>query len=382
MVACLEAFGAAANSSLLIVARPAVKNAPFAPGVLGRAGTVLDRSRLGEHDIEKQLREFGPDAVLVSGWVDPIYNRVCKRLKAAGIPIVAGCDTQWRGSLRQRIAAFVSPWHVQKFIDVLWVPGNRQRQFAHALGFNGNRCWEGFYACDWERFATKSESSFNVRSRASSSNPSAIGHLPSSSFFLFVGRYVAAKGIHDLAEAYRIYRKEVRNPWPLVCAGKGDLGATLIDAGAEDRGFVQPEHLPKLMHQAAAFVLPSRFEPWGVVVQEAAAAGLPLIVSRACGAGDHLVQDGDNGFLTETGQPQSVAAALVRMYRLTADERRQFGRRSLELSKKYTPQLWARKLQDGLRNLTLPPSNRENGVRKKLHVRATPSGCQTVRGAP
>jgi glycosyltransferase involved in cell wall biosynthesis len=331
MAACLEAYRTQTGATLLIFARPAEKNAPFAATSFSHLGEIFDRSKVRQSQMEEHLREFQPDAILVSGWVDPVYTSICRKLKAAGVPVVSGLDNQWKGSLRQHVAALVAPWHIRRFIDVLWVTGERQRQLAWALGFRGAHCWDGFYACDWERFARK------------------LPEVPSTRHhsFLFVGRYVEEKGIRDLASAYGIYRTKVENAWPLVCAGRGGLGSLLTEAGADDHGFVQPERLPELMHEASALVLPSLFEPWGVAVQEAAASGLPLIVSDACGAGVHLVRDGYNGFVTEAGNPQSLASALIRMHKLSEVERQEFGRRSFELSKQYTPGRWAKTFSEG-----------------------------------
>jgi glycosyltransferase involved in cell wall biosynthesis len=333
MAACLEAYRAQTGTTLLMFARPAEKNAPFTDTNFSHLGEIFDRSKVSQSQMEEHLRKFQPDAILVSGWVDPVYTSICRKLKAAGVPVVSGLDNQWKGSLRQHVAALVAPWHIHRFIDVLWVTGERQRQLARALGFRGAHCWDGFYACDWERFARPSP-------------PELPPARPRS--FLFVGRYVEEKGIQDLAAAYGIYRTEVENAWPLVCVGKGELASLLLEAGADDHGFVQPEHLPEFMHEASAFVLPSLFEPWGVVIQEAAACGLPLIVSEACGAGVHLVRGGYNGFLTETGNPNSLASALIRTHKLSEGERREFGCRSFELSKQYTPERWARTFRDGL----------------------------------
>lgn len=330
--ACLEAYRAETGGNFLIFAWPPEQNAPFTDGGFCELGEVLDRSKLGQEQIEERVRAFQPDAILVSGWLDPAYNRINRKLKAEGVPIIAGCDTQWTGSLRQRAASLVAPWHVRQFISVLWVTGQRQRQLAYNLGFRGPNCWEGFYACDWERFARQKPPVPATQPRC----------------FLFVGRYVEEKGIRDLAAAYHIYRTKVENAWPLVCAGKGELAPVLVESGAEDRGFVQPERLPELMRGASTFVLPSLFEPWGVVVHEAAACSLPLIVSKACGASVHLVRDGYNGYVTNPGDSEHLAWAMIRAHKLTEVERQEFGRRSFELSKQYTPKRWSRTLTDGL----------------------------------
>lgn len=272
LASCLHEFKQQTNAELLIYAWPNQPDAPFDPREFDDLGRVFDRYEYSNETLLNQLLEFAPSAVLISGWKDKGYVSICRHLKSRGIPIIAACDTQWKGSLRQYIASWLAPIHIQKFIDILWVTGERQRYLARALGFVGDRCWDGYYACDWNAFATQ------PKQIASKQHP----------YFLYVGRYAPEKGLDTLAAAYRAYCQQVTEPWSLVCAGAGSLRKTLIASGAIDKGFVQPQALPNLMQSASAFILPSRFEPWGVVVQEAAASGLPLILSEACGAGVHL----------------------------------------------------------------------------------------------
>ncbi|HEX8833532.1 MAG TPA: glycosyltransferase family 4 protein, partial [Abditibacteriaceae bacterium] len=152
--------------------------------------------------------------------------------------------------------------------------------------------------------------------------------------------------------AYKQYRAQVEKPWDLICVGAGPLKSLLKDqAGIEDVGFFQPADLPAfLKRRATAFVLPSRKEPWGVVVQEAAASRLPLICSDACGATVHLLQDGYNGFLFETGNVSHLVRCMTNLTALTPEARGIMGQRSYELSKQFTPQLWAQTLTRGLQD--------------------------------
>ncbi len=339
--ACLRELGNQ-GGELLIYARPRDKDAPFDPGQFGGLGEVRDRSSLSVDEIGGQVMEFHPDAVLVAGWADRGYMKICRKLRKKGIPVIAGCDTQWKGSLRQHVASWTARWHIQKSIDVLWVSGERQRVFAKALGYEGDRCWDGVYACDWKQFSEKF-----VRSGGAELGD----RKQESPFFLFVGRYVDVKGIDTLAEAYRRYCEAADRPWRLVCAGAGPLRQALIDAGAEDQGFVQPSDLPDLMAEASAFVLPSRFEPWGVVVQEAAASGLPLICSEACGAGVHLLRDRYNGYTFQQGNVTALKERMVRMSSLADDEYNSYVRRSYELSRQYSPERWVRIFSEGVKML-------------------------------
>ena len=335
LASCLREFKQQTDVELLIYAWPNQPDAPFEASEFSDLGKVFNRYEYSNDTILNQLLAFSPSAVLTSGWKDKGYVKICRRLKSHHIPIITGCDTQWQGSLRQYIASCVAPFYVKKFIDIFWVTGERQRYLAQSLGFDGDRCWDGYYACDWNAFTTQLES------KVSEQQP----------YFLYVGRYAPEKGLNTLAAAYQNYCKEVQEPWQLVCAGAGQLRNTLIAAGAKDKGFVQPRDLPDLMQGASAFVLPSLFEPWGVVVQEAAASGLPLILSDACGAGVHLLRSYNNGFSFPTGSIAGLTRALKAMHSLTPQQRLAYGRASYELSKQYTPQRWAETLLQGLKRL-------------------------------
>ena len=357
-----------------VVAWPNPSDAPFDAAVLGAVGEVANRNDYSDGALLAMALEFNPDVVLVCGWSDAGYVKVCRDLKARGVLIVSGCDTQWKGSLRQHVASVIAPWHVQRFIDVFWVSGERQRQLAAKLGYTGDRCWDGYYACDWSRFAAVDRrldivdgssdheslsgcdaSNTDLSSPCSDSRPancdlaSPISDLRKS--FAFVGRYAPVKGLDTLAEAYRIYSSKVESPWKLICAGKGECREQLIAAGAEDRGFLQPEALPAFLGEASAFILPSRFEPWGVVVQEAAATGLPVIVSDVCGAGVHLLRDRWNGRSFAAGDAAHLTECLLWMHWQSDAQLVELGRNSFELSKQYTPERWARTLIEGVEGL-------------------------------
>lgn len=334
--ACLRAFRGKSDAEILIYTWPNQKNAPFDSATFSDIGDIRSRTEFSVTAIEQSIQVFEPDAVLVSGWADKDYIKICRKLKSQGILVISGCDTQWTGSLRQRIARIVAPMHTEKFIDVLWVAGERQRQLATKLGYSGERCWDGYYACNWDAFA-QPQAEVNLVSN--------IGK------FLYVGRYEPEKGLDTLAAAYRIYCHEVQDPWLLICAGSGSLRNLLLEAGAEDRGFVQPADLPTLMCEATAFVLPSRIEPWGVVAQEAAASHLPLILSNACGSSVHLLRPNFNGFRFESGSVSGLVSALKSMHMLRPEQRKEYGKASFDLSKQYTPQRWAEVFMFGLSKL-------------------------------
>ena len=100
--------------------------------------------------------------------------------------------------------------------------------------------------------------------------------------FLYVGRYYDFKGVKTLWDAFIQLQVENPNDWELWCLGNGDL-EPLEHPKIKHLGFMQPEDLDKIISETGIFILPSLFEPWGVVVQEYAAAGYPLILSNQIG---------------------------------------------------------------------------------------------------
>ncbi|HEX4521412.1 MAG TPA: glycosyltransferase [Gaiellaceae bacterium] len=127
-------------------------------------------------------------------------------------------------------------------------------------------------------------------------------------FVLFAGRLIEDKGILDLIAARTLQNGE---SLPLVVAGEGRLEVEVQAApGVRHIGFVQPERLLELFALAEWTVVPSRREPWGVVVNEALACGCPVIVTDQVGAGADLVEDGVNGVVVPAGSPEALARAL------------------------------------------------------------------------
>ncbi len=339
MAACLKALKTYYDVELLVFKWPSVQDAPFdEENTFGWIDQLYDKQDMRADEILKIVDEFGPQGLFIPGWIDPDYLKVARVFRRRNIPVVAGCDTPWTGSLRQRISKYLAPWYLHTAIDVLWVAGEEQRKFARHLGYTSEKCWSGLYACDWERFVSKSEKPVPAEEQG---------------YFLYIGRYCEEKGIDLLVNAYRKYRHLVSDPWPLVCAGSG-AGAEILKgvSGIEDRGFVQPANLPALMNEAEALVLPSRKEPWGVVIQEAAANKLPLICSSVCGAAVHLLQDRYNGFLFELGDTEYLARCFVMLHRMHPQRRMLMGQRSFELSKQFTPERWAETLVEGLEALS------------------------------
>jgi glycosyltransferase involved in cell wall biosynthesis len=173
---------------------------------------------------------------------------------------------------------------------------------------------------------------------------------PLSRCFLFLGRFVTDKGLDILVKAYEFYRESSPDPWPLICCGTGPLANRLEgQPGIHVEGFVQPERLGDKLASAGCLVLPSIFEPWGVVVHEAASAGLLILATEKVGSAVHLVQDRYNGYLVNSGDAESLAARMSDVSKLSDTRLEAMSQASHSLSKQYTPARWADTLIDACR---------------------------------
>jgi glycosyltransferase involved in cell wall biosynthesis len=199
-------------------------------------------------------------------------------------------------------------------------------------------------AVDNRLFATQAE---NTRAHATEFREK-LG-LPSR-FILFVGRLVPEKGIFDLLEAYAKLESGLRSEVGLVFAGDGISKEELVQQAKRISpgaicfpGFAQREDLAGLYALAETLVLPTHSDPWGLVVNEAMACGLSIVVSSVAGCSADLVEDGWNGYVVPPRDSEKLSVAIDSLLRQPELNQR-MSARSLERIRKYSPEACA----DGL----------------------------------
>jgi glycosyltransferase involved in cell wall biosynthesis len=281
----------------------------------------LDRAALVE-----RIEALRPDAMIVLGWRSEMCRAAVESPALTAIPKLLAFDLQFAYTLRKLLAPLVLRGYLRRFAGA-FVPGERSAEYARWLGFADAQVERGITGLDTAPFA------------AAAAARAAAPAYPRR--FLYVGRYAREKGLDVLLAAYRQYRQAVSDPWSLTCCGMGPEAGRLRGVeGVCDRGFVQPADLPAVYGEHGAFVLASRFEPWGFVIQEAAAAGLPIVCTAACGARVELVRDRFNGRACQTGDAASLAEALRWIHDREADLI-EIGGRGLSLIEPYATSNWA-----------------------------------------
>jgi glycosyltransferase involved in cell wall biosynthesis len=313
------------NISILIIAYPVNKEAPFQFDYTKYP--IIHFTNETAKQIEQKILTFNPSVVYCSGWINKQYLKWCKFFKKQGISTIVGFDNQWTGNLKQQIASLLSFKLIKPYFNYAWVPGNPQYTFALNLGFKKEQILTGVYTANTHLFNSFYNPYKTIKKR-----------------FIYVGRYYEFKGITDLWKAFiELNNEEPANRWELWCLGTGDV-PPLNHPQIKHFGFVQPTDLKFYIEQTNVFVLPSRFEPWGVVVHEFAAAGFPLICSDKVGAATTFLKDEENGFIFKSGNIQQLKDCLKRITQMDEKQLNQMGNVSYQLSQKITPEKWFKNL--------------------------------------
>ena len=309
-----------------IVRWPVNKEAPF-EFAFPDAARVYERSNYKSAELLQLARDLNPDVVVASGWVDKGYLRVCRHFKGK-VPTVMSMDNHWLGGPKQQLMRVLAPWVLHRSFSHAWVPGSPQKAYALKLGFKAERIQTGFYSADVPLFAPEAV----YRTQA--------GDYPRR--FVYVGRYIKAKGLDLLFRAWLELVQEEQHAWELWCVGTGDLFEQRVQhPSIKHLGFLQPERLKEVLRETGVFVLPSRFEPWGVVVHEMAAAGFPMVVSDAVGAATQFLADGKNGFLFRNNDYRDLKSKLRKIIQMDTDELKAMAEKSRSEGLKHSPAAWA-----------------------------------------
>jgi glycosyltransferase involved in cell wall biosynthesis len=300
----------------------------------------------------ERLDAVAADAVVIAGW-GSVDARTClawcRRRRVPGIVMsetraADGHRVWWKEQLKRLLIARY---------DGALVGGASHKEYLISLGMRSERIHTGYNVVDNGYFAAES-------ARYRSAEPT-----PQQAYFLASNRFIERKNLTTLISAYAGYVRQAQacaterprrdrmdaplghGPssaiWPLVLLGDGELKSTLfakcIELGltviksapwetAETRpspsatlpagtvyfpGFRQLEELPRFFAHAGCFVHPALEEPWGLVINEAMACGLPILSSRNVGAAEELVVDGVNGWLFNATDMKEIRDCLLRV---------------------------------------------------------------------
>ena len=320
-LACAEAIGQHRDvASVNIVHWPIHPEAPFQFSSTDHY-TLHLKAKHNRESLKQLLAQINPTALVCSGWMDSDYNALAKAY-CNHIPVVLTLDNWWTGSLKQRLAALTASWFIKRRFNRAWVPGAPQVPFAQKLGFSGSFLATGFYCADPRPFQAVYE--------RRKSTPT-----PRSSY---VGRYPEIKGLRDQG-----FAELSRNPrLGIALRRPGDLWEErMIHSKIFHHGFKQPYELAPFLEDAACFVMPSKKEPWGVVLHEMAIAGLPLIASKNIGSATAFLKTGENGYAIDSSE---LTDRIKQFCQLSDSDQKRMGQCSHQIGIQHLPKNWSANL--------------------------------------
>ncbi|MDZ8052251.1 MAG: glycosyltransferase family 4 protein [Aulosira sp. ZfuVER01] len=241
------------------------------------------------------------DVVVLNGYMS-VTAQMLLRLQAEQIPCVfwgekmLGTSGGLKGKLQQTLAGGLSQCQAIAAIGSQAVQAYQQR-------FPGKPIFNIPYYCDLSAF------SYDIPQRPRT--PPTI---------LFCGQIIARKGVDLLLQAFDRLIQMGLEARLLLVGREADLPQILATVSEKTRrnieyaGFQAPEDLPYFFRQADLFVLPSRYDGWGVVVNQAIGAGLPVICSNAVGAAYDLIDQGKNGYVFPNGDVDTLTQVLANYF--------------------------------------------------------------------
>ncbi len=312
--------------------------------------TPIERARA----LLGRTRAFKPDVLYLTGYYDPAQLLLLAWAKLTGVRVLMQNESTaadnppggWRDALKRLILSQC---------DGFFCFGTMAANYLLGLGVPARKILMRKNAVDNQALLTAYQRA--QPNRTAEQNRLAL--KPRN--LIFVGRLIEVKNLMALLNAFAEVRQSGAGPnWGLLFLGDGPLAEPLRqrvnELGLADTVQVLPGRawyrVPAVLALADTLVLPSRSEPWGLVVNEAMVCGLPVVVSDRCGCVADLVQNERNGLIFDPEQPRQLTNALTRIIAMTDTDRADMGRAGQEIIAPFSPEKVAKEMLGGFKKLS------------------------------
>jgi glycosyltransferase involved in cell wall biosynthesis len=259
------------------------------------------------------LHENNIRAVILNGYRYISSLRTLNYCHRAGIPLFVRNDSNIRGETLSTIKRWAKSriyhWWMPRVSGIMSM-GEYGDQFFLKYGADPARIYRVPYWPDYDQFARCDPARLERFFRQ-------FGLDPGRRRLVYSGRFVPQKHVHLLIDAFA-EAADQRPDWDLMVVGEGHLGDELrrrVPERLRERfiwtGFLNQQDCNLAYHAAEVLAIPSEREPWGVVVQEAMAAGLTVIASDAVGSARELVTDNVSGRIFPVGNLEGLTRAIL-----------------------------------------------------------------------
>jgi glycosyltransferase involved in cell wall biosynthesis len=294
---------------------------------VGQEYSRLHRGQIAR-EVWNNLERIAPAVVVINGYQAPEALAAMRWCRLRNRSIVLASDSRrtdkdrtWaRESLKRLLVGCC---------DAAFVAGAASARYMSDLGMPKTRVVTGYDCVDNDYFANASGQLRTAAARGGA--------------FLAVSRLLPCKNIETLLDGYEKYCRLVgEHAWGLRIVGDGPLKQRLVQTvkaaalrNVQLLGSLQLEAVAEQYATSDCFVHPALQDTWALAVNEAMAAGLPVLVSRGAGCHEDLVEDGQNGWLFDPHDDNALAALLLRVHSLSETQRAEMARRSTTIIKRW-----------------------------------------------
>ncbi|MFG6102886.1 glycosyltransferase family 4 protein [Leptothoe sp. EHU-05/26/07-4] len=257
----------------------------------------------------ERLNRIQPDALVLNGYQQPTTLAALAWTKLHRKPAILLSESKEDDAPRKWLTETIKKALISNYQSAL-VGGKKHKDYLVKLGLKEDAIFLGYNIIGNQDY-----------------HPNKLAHLSHPSklqkpYFLAINRFITKKNIPTIIKAYAEYRqKQPSEPWDLVLCGDGELRPQIesqiqslhLESSIHLTGFLQPKELLPYFAYASCFIHASIQEQWGLVVNEAMAAGLPAIVSNLCGCFDELVIEGKTGFGFDPTKPSELANFMFKV---------------------------------------------------------------------
>lgn len=306
------------------------------------------RRRVGRYNVllnfglGRALKAAAPDLILCGGYNYIASWQALLWARMRGVPFFLWSESNLQDMRRGHATVELLKSEFLRRCAGFVVPGRSAREYLHGHKIEDAHIFTAPNAVDNDLFRTAAAvSRRNARERRTELD------LPDR-YFLFVGRLVPEKGVFDLLSAYAKLDERICQQIGLVYVGEGvcrrqleEQSASISPGMVRFAGFVQRDQLATYYALAEMLILPTYSDPWGLVVNEAMACSLPVVVSRVAGCAADLVKENWNGLLVSPRDASSLSAAMAAIAE-NPDLCVSMGANSTKLIESYSPAEWSR----------------------------------------
>jgi len=290
-----------------------------------------------KNELLKVLTEIDPDIIITVGFSDELMRIAAIWGKHNNKYSIMMTDSWKSMTLNFPLSNFLKGYFIKKYYDYLFLSGHRSVEYFTNMGYPIDKIWIGVDVVDNDHFSGQ-KGEFSINNDQHLKKIKSLGN-----YFLCVARFHPDKNIKILLEAFHEYRQS-GGLWNLLIVGDGPEKQNLnkiaeMIPGAQLENWIEYEALPKYYQNASCFVLPSINETWGLVVNEAMASGLPVLVSRECGCQPNLCIRGINGYDFSPFDSKQLSKLLLKIS--TSTNLDVFSQNSKQIINLYTPEKWA-----------------------------------------